>query len=72
MFTRIDGVDDFVNVRPTMFQDTSWFSPFIETMTKEKLAWATTPARYSFEEFPSMAEYQSLMAEFAALGKSGN
>ena len=66
MFTRIDGVDDFVNVRPTMFEDTSWFSPFIETMTKEKLAWATAPAGHSFKEFPPMAEYQGLMAEFAA------
>ena len=66
MFTRIDGVDDFVNVRPTMFEDASWFSPFIETMIKEKLAWATVPAPHSFKEFPPMAEYQGLMAEFSA------
>ena len=36
MFTRIEGVDGFINIRPTMFDDTSWFTPFIETMTQEK------------------------------------
>lgn len=66
MFTRIDGFDDFVNLRATLFEDTSWFSPFIETMTKEKLAWATTPAPHSFEAFPSMDEFQALMAAFAS------
>ncbi len=65
ILTRIEGIDDFVNVRPTMLLDTSWFSPFIETMTKEKLSWATTPATHSYSEFPPMTEYQSLMAEFA-------
>lgn len=65
IFSRIEGVDDFLNVRPTIFEDTSWFSPFIETMTKEKIEWASTPARHSFEGFPPMEEYQSLMGEFA-------
>ncbi len=65
MFTRIEGFDDFLNLRPTMFEDTSWFSPFIETMTKEKIGWASTPARHSFTEFPPMEDYQSLMAAFA-------
>jgi hypothetical protein len=64
MFTRIEGVDDFLNVRPTMFEDTSWFSPFIETMTEEKIGWVSTPARHSFAGFPPMEEYQSLMAAF--------
>jgi hypothetical protein len=66
MFTRVAGVDAFLNVRPTLFADRAWFSPFIETMTKEKLPWAQTPARHSFEEFPLMDELPGLMAEFAA------
>jgi len=52
MFTRIHGVDQFLNVRPTMLNDVSWYIPFIETYTKEKLVWATTPAVHSFEKFP--------------------
>lgn len=67
MFTRIVGVDDFVNVRPTMFDDPKWGPPFIETMTAEKLPWAQTPARHSYAAFPPMADYQRLLEEFAAL-----
>ena len=64
MFTRIEGVDAFVNVRPTLFNDVSWFRPFIETMTQEKLSWAQTPAKHTFDGFPPMEQYQTLMAEF--------
>ena len=69
MFTGIEGIDEFINVRPTMFDETAWFSPFIETMTREKLGWATTPAAHSFAEFPPVEAYQSLMSEFAAQGR---
>ena len=60
------GVDFFVNVRPTMLEDTSWTSPFIETYTSEKLAWATTPAVHSYEKFPPMEDYEGLVAAYAA------
>ncbi len=66
MFTRIAGLDAFLNVRPTLLDDPSWFSPFIETMTREKLPWAETPARHRFEGFPAMEDFPRLMAEFAA------
>ena len=66
MFTRPAGMDFFVNVRPTMLEDTSWASPFIETYTSEKLAWATTPAAHSYEKFPPMEDYEGLVAAYAA------
>lgn len=66
MFTRIDGVDAFVNVRPSLFDERKWFVPFIETMTKEKLPWAHTPATHSYEGFPSFEDLEKLMTEFAA------
>lgn len=65
MFTRIKGMDAFVNVRPTMFDSPVWSRPFIETMTAEKLDWATTPARHSYAGFPPVEDYPKLMAEFA-------
>lgn len=65
MFTRITGMDDFVNVRPTMFDKPEWTRPFIETMTAEKLPWVETPARHSYEAFPPMEDFQKLMREFA-------
>jgi hypothetical protein len=63
MFTRID-VFDFVNVRATMLDDPSGFSPFIETYTSEKLPWAATPAPHKFEKFPAIDEYTGLMQKY--------
>jgi hypothetical protein len=70
VFTRPHGVDQFVNVRPTMFEDASWFVPFIETCTSEKLAWANTPARRSFEKFPAMTDFAALLGEFTDWSES--
>lgn len=65
MFTRSEGLDFFVNVRATMIDDPSWFTPFVETWTSEKLPWATTPAVHSYSKLPSMEAYEGLMKEFA-------
>jgi len=67
MFTKIEGADDRVNVRVTLCDDSSWFTPFVETMTKDKLPWAFTPAVHTYEAFPSPAEFKGLLAEFARL-----
>ena len=65
MFTRPHGFDQFVNVRATLLDDPDGFTPFVETMTSEKLPWATTPAVHSFERFPSMEEYARVGEEYA-------
>jgi hypothetical protein len=71
MFTRPPGMNRFVNLRPTMLDDPSWFSPFIETYTCEKLPWASTPAVHSFDKFPPFEDYERLTKEFAErAGKS--
>ena len=66
MFTRPQGIDFFVNVRPTMLEDTGWYSPFLETFTSEKLAWAATPAVHSYDKFPPMEDYERLLGDYAA------
>lgn len=63
MFTRFRP--EFVNVRATMLDDVSWFAPFIETWTKTKLPWVTTPAVHSYAEFPALEEYAHLTTEFS-------
>ncbi len=70
MFTRPPEIvtrflPEFVNVRPTMLDDASWCSPFIETWTKAKLPWVTTPAVHSYAEFPPVEDYPMLLAKFA-------
>lgn len=69
MFTRLPPeVGPFVNVRAIMLDEHNGFVPFMETYTSEKLPWATTPARHSFEKFPPMSEFGKLIAEFAQHG----
>ncbi len=65
MFTRPEGIDWFVNVRATMFDDASWYTPFMETWTSEALPWARTPARHSYATLPPMEAYEGLLKEFA-------
>ncbi|QRN97630.1 GFA family protein [Archangium violaceum] len=65
MFTRPEGLDMFVNVRATMLDDASWFTPFIETWTDEKLPWASTPAVHRYPKFPDFSDYEGLTAEYA-------
>jgi hypothetical protein len=66
IFTRPEAIDAFVTLRPTMLDDASGLAPFIETMTREKLPWATTPARHSFEGWPPADAYEGLARAFAA------
>jgi hypothetical protein len=68
MFTRPEGLDFFVNLRPTMLDDASWYVPFVETYTSEKLPWASVPARHSYPRFPPVEDFEGLMQAFAADG----
>ena len=44
LYTRLAGVNAFVNVRPTLFDAPEWATPFIESKVAEKLLWAKTSA----------------------------
>ena len=68
VFTSVEGLDFFVNVRATMLDSHGWFRPFVETWTREKLPWAETGATHSFATAPEMDEYPPLLADFAEKG----
>ena len=68
MFTRPCGLDWLVNLRPTMLDEHDWFVPFVEVWTREKLPWATTPARHSFETAPELEDYRPLIEAFVSEG----
>ncbi|KTR06777.1 aldehyde-activating protein [Aureimonas ureilytica] len=65
LFTRWEGMDGLVNIRPTMLDETTWFAPFIETYTSEKLPFAQTGAQRSFPKFPDEAEFPVLLQAYA-------
>jgi hypothetical protein len=67
MFTRLHDLG-IVNVRASVLDDHSWYAPFVETCTDERLPWATTPARHSFPGFPELEAYAPLVEAFAKEG----
>jgi len=68
MFTRMAGMDQFVNVRASMLDDHAWVVPYVEFWTSEKLPWASTPARVSFATEPPEAAFGQLLEAFAREG----
>jgi hypothetical protein len=66
MFTRLEGLDWFVNLRPTMLDNARWFTPFVETWTSEKLPWVATPAKHSYAALPAMEDFEVLTKEYMA------
>ncbi len=68
MFTRPEGMEDFVNIRATMLDHPGWAAPFVETYTSERLPWATTPAVHSFPQFPPIGAFASLIEDFGKRG----
>ena len=70
MFTRPAGMG-FVNLRPTMLDDTAWFRPFMETYASAKLPFAETGAVRSFPRFPAMEEIAGLLKEYADWSSAG-
>ena len=64
VFTRPEGMEELVNVRATMLDDASGYTPFVETYTCEMLPWATTPAVHRFERFPPAERFPELLAEY--------
>lgn len=67
IFTRIKGADTRVNLRASVLDDLTWFEPFVELMTEEKLPWARVPAAHSFARFPESPEaLAALMADYSA------
>jgi hypothetical protein len=65
LYTKVAGMDGFVNIRPTMLDDADWFAPFIETFVSTKFPWANTGATHSFAEFPPMEAYGALAKEYS-------
>jgi hypothetical protein len=68
MFTHPEGMDEFVNLRPSILDDHSWFVPFIEVWAQERLPWASTPAVHSFATQPRFEDYAELIGQFAREG----
>ncbi len=70
LFTRPHGIDEFINVRAALLDNASGYVPFMETWTREKLPWASTPAVESFAQLPEPQEFPRLMQAYAEFSRS--
>ena len=64
VFTRVKGLGPFVNLRAPVLDDHGWFVPYVEMWTSTKLPWAATGAARAYPEFPTMAEFGPILADF--------
>lgn len=68
LFTRPGESDAFIGVRSSLLDQPQRYAPFMETWVREKLPWANTGARVSYDAFPNPQDYPALMVEFAETG----
>jgi hypothetical protein len=67
LFTRPEG-QLFVNVRPTLLEDSSWVRPYAESGAQDKLPGVVSGAKHSYPEFPPPEDYAMLLEGFAREG----
>jgi hypothetical protein len=65
LFTRSPGMDDYVNVRSTMFDDASAHLPFMEAHCREALPGIATGAQERFDTVPEEDQFGALVAAYA-------
>lgn len=69
MFTVPEGLEEFVNVRSTMFDDAMKHRPYLEMCRSEALPGAASGAVRSYEGFPQESEFPELIAGYAEWGR---
>ncbi|MFV1495915.1 GFA family protein [Phaeobacter sp. JH20_02] len=66
VLSRLKAAPERVNLRASLLNDLTWFTPFVEVMTEDKQPWATVPAAHSYTRFPTTAkELADLMDDYA-------
>lgn len=71
VYSRMAALGPFVNLRAPILDDHAWFVPYIEMYTSTRLPWAATGAPRSTLEFPDMADFGQLLADYRQWRESG-
>ena len=66
LFTVPEGMEAFVNVRSSLFDDAGEHRPFMETWKSEGLDFAQTGSPRSYESVPQDSEFDELIQAYAA------
>lgn len=66
VLSRLKAAPERVNLRASLLDDLTWFTPFVEIMTEDKQPWAQVPVSHSYARFPTTAEeLADLMDDYA-------
>ena len=65
LYTEPEGVENYVNVRSTMFDKPRSEAPFVELYLTEALPWARTGAAHSYQKLPARDEWPVLIGAFS-------
>ena len=65
LFTVPDGLDDFVNVRSSLFDDAAAHRPYADMWLDQGLGWADSGVERKFETEPGEEEFGDLIAAYA-------
>jgi len=65
LYTRPEGMDDYVNIRSSLFDDAASHQPFMETHHREALPGAATGAVERFDTAPEPDQFGPLLAAYA-------
>jgi hypothetical protein len=64
LYTRPEGMDDYVNIRSSMFEDAAGHAPYMETWFAEALPGAVSGAVKRFETVPEPDQFGPLVAAY--------
>ena len=70
LFTRPEGMEDFVNIRSTMFDNVGVHRPYMEAHWRDALAGIQTGAVRRFETVPEEDQFGPLIAAYAQWSES--
>ena len=64
LYTEPEGVEGYVNVRTSMFDQPRTDRPFVEVYKNEALPWAVIGAPHGYDALPAMEEWPQLIQAF--------
>ena len=70
LFTRPEGMDDYVNIRSTMFEDPGAHRPYVDVHRREKVPGVETGAVEQFETVPANDRFGPLIGAYASWGEA--
>jgi len=65
LYTEPEGVEGFINIRSTMFDEPGMAKPYVEVFVSEALPWAVIGAEHQYKALPAIDAWPDLIQQFA-------